>query len=81
MREHHFTLILTTNPDEKEADMLYGILDDGTLSTIVGVPQISFHREAQSLEQAIRSALDDVRVAGLEIERVDMEPEAVVQPA
>ena len=38
MKEHEFTLILTTDPSEEEADRLYGCCDDGTLSTIAGVP-------------------------------------------
>jgi hypothetical protein len=79
MKEHEFTLILKTDPSEEEADRLYGCCDDGTLSTIAGVPQIHFHRAALSLEEAIRSAIGDVRAAGLDVERVEMEPEAVTQ--
>jgi hypothetical protein len=40
---------------------------------------IDFHREASSLEEAIRSAIEDVRTAGYEVARVEMEAEAVVQ--
>lgn len=40
MREHDFTLILTSDPDEEAADRIYGVCNDGTLSTISGVPQI-----------------------------------------
>lgn len=79
MKEHEFTLILTTEPDEDESDRLYGIFNDGTISTIVGVPQISFHREALSLEEAIRSAMADVKSAGFKIARVEIEPETVEQ--
>ena len=52
MKEHEFTFILTTDPDEEEADKLYGTFNYGTLSTIAGVPQIRFHREAPLLEEA-----------------------------
>ena len=45
MRIYEFTLILTTDPNEEEADRLYSIFDDGTIATIAGVPQIHFHRE------------------------------------
>ncbi len=79
MKAHEFTLILTTDPDEEEADKLYGIFNDGTLSTIAGVPQVRFHREAPSLEKAIRSAMRDVRSAGFDIARVEIEPEAVAE--
>ena len=79
MKEHEFTLILTTDPSEEEADRLYGCCDDGTLSTIAGVPQIHFHRAALALEDALRSAIRDVRAAGFDVERVEIEPEAVTQ--
>jgi hypothetical protein len=79
MKEHEFTLILTTDPSEEEADRLYGCCNDGTLSTIAGVPQIHFHRAALSLEDALRSAIGDVRTAGFDVERVELEPEAVTQ--
>ena len=65
MKEHGFTLILSEDPNEDEADRIYGILNDGTLSTIVGVPQIRFYRQALSLEEAIRSALKDVKAGDL----------------
>lgn len=77
MKEHEFILILTADPNEEEADELYSIFNDGTLSTITGVPQIRFHREAPSLEEAIRSALTDVKSAGFDVSRVEIEPEAV----
>ena len=55
MKEDDFTLILTVNPNEEKADGLYGAFNDRTISTIAGVPQVHFHREAASLEEAIRS--------------------------
>jgi hypothetical protein len=79
MKEHEFTLILTADPSEDEADKLYGVFNDGTIATIAGVPQIHFHREAGSLEEAIRSAIGDVHAAGFKVERVEMEPGAVLQ--
>ena len=80
MKDHEFTLILTADPSDNDADKLYGKFSDGTLSTISGVPQIHFHREALSLEKAIRSAIDDVRAVGFDVARVEMEPNAL-QPA
>ena len=79
MKEHQFTLILTADPNEEEADRLYGTFNDGTISTIAGVPQVHFHREANSLEEAIRSALGDVSSAGFAVQRVEIEPSAVLQ--
>ena len=74
MKVHEFTLILTAGPNEEESDRLYSIFNDGTLVTIAGVPQVHFHREAPSLEDAIGSALADVRKAGFEVVRVEIEP-------
>jgi hypothetical protein len=81
MREHDFTLILSADPDEEEADRLYGVIDDGTLSTISGVPQMRFHREGTSLEAAIRSAIANIRSAGFDVARVEIEPQALAQTA
>lgn len=78
MKIYEFTLILTADPNEKEADRLYSIFDDGTIATIGGVPQIHFHREASSLEEAIGSALENVKVAGFEAVRVEIEPQLLV---
>ena len=75
MKEHEFTLILSTEPSEEQADSLYGVFNDGTIATIAGVAQIQFHRDAASLEDAIRSAVSDVRSAGFDVERIEMQPD------
>ncbi len=81
MKEHDFTLILSADPNEEEADRFYGIFNDGTISTIGGVPQVHFHREALSLEEAIRSAIANIRSAGFDVERVEIEPEVLARTA
>ena len=81
MKEHEFTLVLTADPNEEQADKMYGTFDDGTISTIAGVPQIHFHRESASLEEAIRSAIGDVRSAGFDVAHVEMEPSTLLQPS
>ncbi|RKU13621.1 hypothetical protein C6502_04455 [Candidatus Poribacteria bacterium] len=77
MKAHEFTLILAADPNEEESDRLYSIVDDGTLATIAGVPQIHFHREAPLLEEAIDSALVAVKKAGFDVVRVEIEPEVM----
>jgi hypothetical protein len=79
MKQHEFTLVLTADPDDEQADRMYGTFDDGTIATVAGVPQIHFHRNAESLEEAIRSAIGDVRSVGFDVARVEMEPNAVGQ--
>lgn len=77
MKVHEFTLILTAEPTEEEADRLFSLFDDATLATSVGIPQICFHREASSLEEAINSALMNVKESGFEVIRVEIEPQVV----
>jgi hypothetical protein len=79
MKQHEFTLVLSADPDDEQADRMYGTFDDGTITTIGGVPQVHFHRNAESLEEAIRSAIGDVRSVGFDVARVEMEPNAVAQ--
>jgi hypothetical protein len=79
MKQHEFTLVLTADPDDEQADRMYGTFNDGTIATIAGVPQIHFHRDAGSLEEAIRSAIGDVRSTGFDVARVEMEPNAVAR--
>ena len=57
------------------------VIDDGTLSTISGVPQVHFHREGTSLEAAIRSAIANIKSAGFDVARVEIEPQALARTA
>lgn len=77
MKEHEFTLVLTTAPDDDTADRLYGAIDDGTIASVGDVATISFHRARPHLEEAIRSAIADVQSCGLQVRRVELEPAAV----
>ena len=78
MRIYEFTLILTAAPNEEETERLYSIFDDGTITTVEGVPQIYFHRDAFSLESAIASALLDIRKAGFDAAHVYIKPKVVL---
>ena len=73
---YEFSLILKegTEITEELADQLFEAgCDDSTPGTFCGTPYISFHREAESLESAIRSAVADVQKAGCVVERVQIE--------
>lgn len=80
MKEHEFTLILNRDPGLDDADKLYGVFQDGSIVTCNGISQVDFHREAATLEEAIRSAIADVRSVGFDVARVEIEPEAVALP-
>ena len=81
MKEHEFALVIGADPSDDDGEKLYAKFNDGTISTIAGTPYIHFHREANSLEEAIRSAIDDVRGAGISVSRVEMEPDSLLQSA
>jgi hypothetical protein len=84
MAKYEFTLILSGPFEltEEIADELFEAgCDDGTPGTCDGVFSIDFHRDASSLEEAIRSAIANVKSAGYEVERIEMEAEAVAHHA
>lgn len=78
MKTHEFTFVLTAPPTEATAETLYSICQDGTLASRAGVGHVRFHRDADTLEEALRSALRDVNAAGFSVARVEMEPDDVL---
>ena len=84
MNKYEFRLILKGSPEltEEIADRLFEAgCDDGTPGTSGGVFSIDIHREADSLEAAINSAIRQVKAAGHEVHRVEIEAGAMPQPA
>lgn len=80
MPEHHFTLILT-GPVDDHADELYEAgCDDAILGEIDGVTYADFDREADSLDEAITTAIAAIEsVPSLHVARV--EPDDLVTAA
>ncbi len=67
MTTYDFTVVLKDAPEltEELADKLFAAgCDDGTPAMCCGSTTIDFHREAATLEDAIRSAIADVNSAG-----------------
>ncbi len=84
MAKYEFTLILKGSPEltEEIADRLFEAgCDDGSPGTCEGVFTIDFHRSANTLEEAINSAIANVKSAGYAVERVEIEAGAMPQPA
>ena len=84
MTKYEFTVILKGAPEltEDMADSLYEAgCDDGTPGTCNGVFSIDFHREADSLESALRSAIAHIKSAGYEVERVEINADSMPLPA
>ena len=78
MRKYDFTLILKGSPELTEdlADRLFEAgCNDSTPGSCCGVTQVDFHREADSLEDALRSAIAQVSSTGCTVERVELDPQ------
>lgn len=73
-----FRLVLDQNEiSEAEADALYAHCKDGTLITSRRVTYMDFDRQANSLDEAIRSALADVNAAGFRVARIEIEADSL----
>jgi hypothetical protein len=81
MKLHHFTIILTESEESEQdaASLFVAGCDDGSISTSDGVTRIDFHRESASLEQAIQSAIRNIRSAGFEPKEVLIEPQSLAE--
>ena len=76
---HEFTLVLAKDTEltEELADQLFEAgCDDGSPGMTCGIVSVSFSREAESLEAAIRSAVADVQKASCTVERVQIESDS-----
>jgi hypothetical protein len=84
MAKYEFTLILKGSHEltEEIADQFFEAgCDDGTPGTRDGEFSIDFHRTAGTLEDAINSAIGNVKSAGFDVERVEIEAGAMSQSA
>ena len=83
---YRFTVVLAglreVSDDLAEALFEAGC-DDGSPWSSQGVAAVGFDREAESFEQAVRSAIGDVQKAGCHVAWVKIEPEdlAIAAPA
>jgi hypothetical protein len=84
MKRHDFTLILSQVAeltDQLVEDLYEAGCRDGSPSLRAGVVMVTLHREAESLEQAIRSGIADVQKAGCRVARVEIVPEDLAETA
>lgn len=73
MSRFEFEVVIADEVEVTEAisNALYNAgCDDGTAFSSEGVVAVGFTREAETLEDAIRSAIADVQQAGLQVARV-----------
>ena len=79
MKTYEFDVFLTATTeitdDQAEALFMHGC-DDGTPASRDGLAWVHFDREALSLEEAIHSAVSQVRSAGLAVSKVELDVHA-----
>jgi hypothetical protein len=63
--------------EEPEMDRVYEQCQDTSLLVEGDVTLLQFHRQATSLQDAIRSAIADVNAAGYHVAHVELQPDAV----
>jgi hypothetical protein len=76
MKKYDFTLVPRGAPEltEELADQLFSAgCSDGTPGMCCGETMIDFHREAESLEDGLRSAIVQVNSVGCVVERAQIE--------
>lgn len=81
MKTYGFDIILkdVTQVSDDLADALFAAgCDDGTPASANGVAWVHFDRLANSLEDAIRSAVTQVNTAGAKVAKVEMDADAAI---
>jgi hypothetical protein len=81
MKTYEFDLVLkdVCEVTDTQADALFAAgCDDGTPASCNGTAWVHFDREAPSLEEAIRSAVMQVRAAGLTVSKIELDVTSAV---
>jgi hypothetical protein len=80
---HRFSVIVSNNPQSEQEmlDLADALGNVGCLDSSLGGheegAELSFHREADSLDAAIKSAIADIERAGCQVKRVELAREAI----
>ena len=77
MKRYDFTLVLskgTELTDQLVEDLYEAGCDDGSPGSRGGTVMVTLHREAESLEQAIRSGIADVQKASCSVAGIVIKP-------
>jgi hypothetical protein len=75
MKSYEFDVVLKDAAEvtDEQADALFAAgCDDGTPASCNGSAWIHFDRDAASLEEAIRSAVAQVRAVGLSVAKIEL---------
>jgi len=78
MSTFDFTITIDQMVEELDAiDAFYGRCGDVSMFNSDGITKITFHRDAASLDDAIRTAVSDVQAFGYKVKHIEVEPECV----
>lgn len=61
--------------DVDTVDAFYARCDDVSMFNAEGVTRVTFHRDAVTLDDAVRSAINDVQSFGSKVKQISVEPE------
>jgi hypothetical protein len=84
VKTYEFDILLMgiSEVTDEQADVLFAEgCDDGTPASSNGTAWIHFDREAPSLEEAIQSAVMQIRSAGFTASKAEMDVKAMAAPA
>jgi hypothetical protein len=81
MKTYEFDVMLKdlSEVTDDQADRLFAAgCDEGTPASCDGQAWIHFDKEAASLEEAIRSAVAQIRAAGFQVSKVELDVDVAV---
>jgi hypothetical protein len=84
LKTYEFDIILMEMSEvtDEQADVLFAAgCDDGTPACSNGMAWIHFDREAPSLEEAIQSAVMQIRSAGFTASKAELDVASMIVPA
>ena len=78
MNRYDITITIDRLVEDLDAvDAFYGRCGDASMFNADGVTKITFHRDADTLDAALRSAVADVEGFGYRVEKIEIEPQCV----
>ena len=78
MNTFDFSITIDQLVEDLDAiDAFYGRCDDVSMFNCDGVTKITFHRDAASLDHAIRAAVSGVQAFGYSVRHIEVQPECV----
>lgn len=82
MKTYHFELVLDAAPTESEDERLFDRFEGRVSSAVVnGVPVLYLHLMAPSMDDAVREAIEGTREVGLQVERIELDPDVFLAEA